>query len=165
MVKNLQHANSWINSQSSVPETSISRCLELTIQTKWITLCERVGKTLPENGVVRLFAFLFEVTCVYVSLERFGLMITLSLDGNFSPTNHLPDSICTFSGHTLWPMSILMSYGWELHLESSPPQTCMDDPLDNHNWHWHQLHTALNMNNELIHSNSSFLKLNRYRKL
>ena len=40
-------------------------------------------------------------------------------------------------------------------MESAPPQTCMDDPLDNHNWHWHQLHTALNRNNELSDTYSS----------
>ena len=31
----------------------------------------------------------------------------------------------------------------------------MDEPLDNHNWHWHQLHTALNRNNELSDTYSS----------
>ena len=33
------------------PETSISRFLELTRGTKWITPCERAWKTVSENGV------------------------------------------------------------------------------------------------------------------
>ena len=46
--KPLSHWLKFFNSQS---ETSISRFLELTRGTKWITSCERAWKTVPKNDV------------------------------------------------------------------------------------------------------------------
>ena len=38
--------------------------LHLTLQTKWVTSCERVWKTVPKNGV-KLCAILVEVNCAF----------------------------------------------------------------------------------------------------
>ena len=39
------------NSSTANQKTSISRFVKLTLQSKWITPCERASKTVPENGV------------------------------------------------------------------------------------------------------------------